>query len=149
MRGLFFFDSSFLVLRSNVISHLGQSVKACSTVSNKFGYSREFINELFPSEQLWPKDLYTRAQARIFASEMHATGGAFPGAPRHIIYSLDTNVRRRAKRTRPNGDLSESIDYLTDRWQNLIHLADATFYYIQDLLHKQRPTSSWRNLDLH
>ena len=82
----------------------------------------EFINEFFPSEQLWPKDLYTRAQARIFASEMHATGGAFPGAPRHIIYSLDTNVRRRAKRTRPNGDLSESIDYLIDRWQNLIDL---------------------------
>ena len=82
----------------------------------------EFINELFPSKQLWPEDLYKRAQARIFASEMHATGGAFPGAPRHIIYFLDTNVRRRVKRTRLNDNVSESINYLIDRWQNLIDM---------------------------
>ncbi len=81
----------------------------------------EFVNELFPSEKLWPENLYERAQARIFASEMHATGGAFPGAPRHIIYSLDTNVRRRTKRIIPKNGVAESIDYLVTRWQNLIN----------------------------
>ena len=81
----------------------------------------EFVNELFPSEKLWPENLYERAQARIFAAEMHATGGAFPGAPRHIIYSLDTNVRRRTKRIIPKNGVAESIDYLVTRWQNLIN----------------------------
>ena len=81
----------------------------------------EFVNELFPSEKLWPENLYERAQARIFASEMHATGGEFPGAPRHIIYSLDTNVRRRTKGIIPKNGVTESIDYLVNRWQNLIN----------------------------
>ena len=81
----------------------------------------EFVNDLYPSENLWPKNLLTRAQARTFAAEMHATGGAFLGAPRHIIYSLDTNVRRRADRVKPKDHLLESINYLITRWQNLIH----------------------------
>ena len=81
----------------------------------------EFVNDLYPSENLWPKNLLTRAQARTFAAEMHATGGAFLGAPRHIIYSLDTNVRRRTDRVKPKDHLLESINYLITRWQNLIH----------------------------
>ena len=81
----------------------------------------EFVNDLYPSENLWPKNLLARAQARTFAAEMHATGGAFPGAPRHIIYSLDTNVRRRTDRVKPKNHLLESINYLITRWKNLIH----------------------------
>ncbi len=81
----------------------------------------EFINDLYPSENLWPENLETRAQARTFAAEMHATGGAFPGAPRHIIYSLDTNVRRRTDRVEPKKHVVESINYLINRWQNLIN----------------------------
>ena len=81
----------------------------------------EFVNDLYPSENLWPNNLLTRAQARTFAAEMHATGGAFPGAPRHIIYALDTNVRRRTDRVKPKNHLLESINYLITRWQNLIH----------------------------
>jgi len=81
----------------------------------------EFVNDLYPSQNLWPNNLLTRAQARTFAAEMHATGGAFPGAPRHIIYSLDTNVRRRTDRVKPKNHLLESINYLITRWQNLIH----------------------------
>ena len=61
-----------------------------------------------------------RAQARTFAAEMHATGGAFPGAPRHIIYSLDTNVRRRTERIDPSGQVLESVNYLVGRWQTLL-----------------------------
>ena len=81
----------------------------------------EFVNDLYPSENLWPENLLARAQARTFAAEMHATGGAFPGAPRHIIYSLDTNVRRRTDRVKPKNHLLESINYLITRWKNLIH----------------------------
>ena len=80
----------------------------------------EYVSDLFPSENLWPNDLQLRAQARTFAAEMHATGGTFPGAPRHIIYSLDTNVRRRTKRVSPNSQVLESINYLVKRWQNLL-----------------------------
>ena len=80
----------------------------------------EFINDLYPVEMLWPENLQTRAQARTFAAEMHATGGAFPGAPRHIIYALDTNVRRRTERVKPKNQVLESIDYLINRWQKLI-----------------------------
>ena len=75
----------------------------------------EYVNDLFPSENLWPDDIQLRAQARTFAAEMHATGGAFPGAPRHIIYSLDTNVRRRTQRVRPNGQILESVNYIVKR----------------------------------
>ena len=82
----------------------------------------EYVNDLFPSENLWPDDIQLRAQARTFAAEMHATGGAFPGAPRHIIYSLDTNVRRRTQRVRPNGQVLESVNYLVKRWQTLLNL---------------------------
>ena len=81
----------------------------------------EFVNDLYPSENLWPENLLARAQARTFAAEMHATGGAFPGAPRHIIYSLDTNIRRRTDRVKPKNHLLESINYLITRWKNLIH----------------------------
>ena len=81
----------------------------------------EYVNDLYPSENLWPESLLARAQARTFAAEMHATGGAFPGAPRHIIYSLDTNVRRRTDRVKPKNHLLESINYLITRWKNLIH----------------------------
>ena len=72
----------------------------------------EFVNDLYSSQNLWPENLQTRAQARTFAAEMHATGGAFPGAPRHIIYSLDTNVRRRTERVKPKNHVLESINYL-------------------------------------
>ena len=81
----------------------------------------EFVNDLYPAENLWPENLQTRAQARTFAAEMHATGGSFPGAPRHIIYSLDTNVRRRTERVKPKNHVLESINYLINRWKSLIH----------------------------
>ena len=80
----------------------------------------EYVSDLFPSEKLWPSDVSMRAQARTFAAEMHATGGAFPGAPRHIIYSLDTNVRRRTERIDPSGQVLESVNYLVGRWQTLL-----------------------------
>jgi glutathione S-transferase len=80
----------------------------------------EYVADLHPKYRLWPKDMKARAQARTFAAEMHATGGAFPGAPRHIIYALDTNVRRRTQRVEPKEDVKESILYLINRWQNLL-----------------------------
>ncbi|MDA9228494.1 glutathione S-transferase [Rhodobacteraceae bacterium] len=80
----------------------------------------EYIADLYPSYKLWPEDINARANARTFAAEMHATGGAFPGAPRHIIYALDTNVRRRTERVVPKEDVQESITYLINRWHNLL-----------------------------
>lgn len=80
----------------------------------------EYVNELFPKQLLWPEDINSRAQARVLAAEMHASGGAFPGAPRHIIYSLDTNVRRRTKRLNLKGEVLESVNYLINRWQKLL-----------------------------
>lgn len=80
----------------------------------------EYIADLHPSHCLWPTNINARAKARTFAAEMHATGGSFPGAPRHIIYSLDTNVRRRTERVVPTGDVKESINYLIKRWRLLL-----------------------------
>jgi glutathione S-transferase len=48
---------------------------------------------------------------------MHGTGGDYPGAVRRIIYSLDTNVRRRTARVRPSPEAQESIDHLTAQWR--------------------------------
>ena len=80
----------------------------------------EYIADLYPSYELWPSDINARANARTFSAEMHATGGSFPGAPRHIIYSLDTNVRRRTERVVPTGHVRQSINYLINRWRLLL-----------------------------
>ena len=77
----------------------------------------EYANDLAPDAQLWPADRSARAVARSFAAEMHATGGAYPGAVRHIIFSLDTNVRRRTETVTPKPEVQESIDHLIGTWQ--------------------------------
>ena len=76
----------------------------------------EYVNDLVPEAKLWPKDRSERAVARAFASEMHATGGSYPGAVRHIIYSLDTNVRRKTDPVHPDPKVMEAIkNYLKMR----------------------------------
>lgn len=79
----------------------------------------EYVAELSPETKLWPSDRKVRAVARAFSCEMHGTGGAYPGAPRHIIYSLDTNVKRRTDRIFPKEAVQESIDYLIGHWRDL------------------------------
>ena len=79
----------------------------------------EYISELNPLAKLWPLNVKARAVARAFSCEMHGTGGAYPGAPRHIIYSLDTNVRRRTERVRLSAAVQESVDYLVLHWRRL------------------------------
>ena len=79
----------------------------------------EYISELNPLAKLWPSDSNARAVARAFSCEMHGTGGAYPGAPRHIIYSLDTNIRRRTERVRLSKAAQESVDYLVLHWRRL------------------------------
>lgn len=78
----------------------------------------EYIAELAPKADLWPSNNKARAVARAFSCEMHGTGGAYPGAPRHLIYSLDTNVRRRTERVYPEEYVQESIDHLISQWRS-------------------------------
>jgi len=79
----------------------------------------EYISELNPLAKLWPSNRNARAVARAFSCEMHGTGGAYPGAPRHIIYSLDTNIRRRTERVCLSKAAQESVDYLVLHWRRL------------------------------
>jgi len=79
----------------------------------------EYISELNPLAKLWPSNSNARAVARAFSCEMHGTGGAYPGAPRHIIYSLDTNIRRRTERVCLSKATQESVDYLVLHWRRL------------------------------
>jgi glutathione S-transferase len=77
----------------------------------------EYVADLKPEAKLWPGARAARGVARSFAAEMHGTGGDYPGAVRRIIYSLDTNVRRRTARVRPSPEAQESIDHLTAQWR--------------------------------
>jgi glutathione S-transferase len=79
----------------------------------------EYVADLVPDAGLWPKDINVRAIARAFAAEMHATGGAYPGAVRHIIFSLDTNVRRRTDPVTPEPKVQDAIDHLSATWGRL------------------------------
>jgi len=79
----------------------------------------EYVAELDPEARLWPVDRSARAVARAFAAEMHATGGAYPGAVRHIIFSLDTNVRRRTDPVTPEPNVQEAIDHLIANWRGM------------------------------
>jgi glutathione S-transferase len=79
----------------------------------------EYAADLAPNAQLWPASINTRAVARSFAAEMHATGGAYPGAVRHIIFSLDTNVRRRTGPVTATAQVQEAIDHLIKTWSRL------------------------------
>ncbi len=79
----------------------------------------EYVADLVPGAGLWPKDIGARAIARAFAAEMHATGGSYPGAVRHIIFSLDTNVRRRTDSVTPEPKVQQAIDHLTATWCKL------------------------------
>ena len=79
----------------------------------------EYAADLAPNALLWPTSFSARAVARSFAAEMHATGGAYPGAVRHIIFSLDTNVRRRSNPVIPTAQVQESIDHLIKTWSRL------------------------------
>lgn len=79
----------------------------------------EYVAELAPKARLWPEDPAARAVARAFATEMHAHGGTYPGAVRHIIFALNTNVRRRTDPVTPEPKVQESIDHLTASWRRL------------------------------
>ena len=78
----------------------------------------EYVAELVPDAGLWPQDQNTRAVARAFAAEMHALGG-YPGSARHIVFSLDTNVRRRTDPATPASAVQEAIDSLIASWSRL------------------------------
>ncbi|MGI9390130.1 MAG: glutathione S-transferase family protein [Boseongicola sp.] len=79
----------------------------------------EYVADLCPDAGLWPQDTRARAVARSFSAEMHATGGSYPGAARHIIFSLDTNVRRRTDPVTPEPKVQEAIDHLIASWRGL------------------------------
>ncbi|KMK66835.1 glutathione S-transferase family protein [Puniceibacterium sp. IMCC21224] len=89
----------------------------------------DYVADLAPDAQLWPQDRAARAMARSFACEMHATGGSYPGAVRHIIFSLDTNVRRRTDPVVPEPEVQAAIDYLIEGWRRLrtAHGSDGPF----------------------
>lgn len=80
----------------------------------------EYVAELAPDADLWPEDIGTRATARAFAAEMHGIGGTYPGSARHIVFSLDTNVRRRTDPVTPEPKVQEAIDHLTTTWGRLL-----------------------------
>ncbi len=80
----------------------------------------EYVSELAPEANLWPSDPAARAVARSFSAQMHATGSTYPGAVRHIIFSLDTNVRRRTEPITPDPQIQESIDHLIQSWQGFL-----------------------------
>ncbi len=79
----------------------------------------EYVADLCPGAHLWPQDIRARAVARAFSAEMHATGGSYPGAARHIIFSLDTNVRRRTDQVTPEPKVQEAIDHLIASWRRM------------------------------
>ncbi len=79
----------------------------------------EYVADLMPEARLWPVDRSARATARAFSAEMHATGGAYRGAVRHIIFSLDTNVRRRTDPVTPEPNVQEAIDHLIVNWRGM------------------------------
>jgi glutathione S-transferase len=79
----------------------------------------EYVADLMPAARLWPEDRRTRAVARAFVAEMHATGGTYPGAVRHIIFSLDTNVRRRTDPVTPEPKVQDAIDHLIACWRGM------------------------------
>lgn len=80
----------------------------------------EYVADLAPQTRLWPEDISARAVARAFAAEMHATGGTYPGAVRHIVFSLDTNVRRRTDPVTPDAQVQVAIDHLIESWRGLL-----------------------------
>ena len=79
----------------------------------------EYASELNPGARLWPEDQTARAVARSFASEMHSLGGSYPGSARHIVFTLDTNVRRRTAPVTPTPEAQEAIDHLIASWRRL------------------------------
>lgn len=79
----------------------------------------EYAADLAPEARLWPRERNARAIARSFAAEMHATGGSYPSAARHIIFSLDTNVRRRTDPVTPEAKVQEAIEHLIETWRKL------------------------------
>ena len=91
----------------------------------------EYVADLAPKARLWPKDRAARAVARAFSAEMHATGGTYPGAVRHVIFSLDTNVRRRTDPVTPEPHVQTAIDHLVGSWQRLRaeHGGDGPFLF--------------------
>ncbi|MCG6902302.1 MAG: glutathione S-transferase [Rhodobacter sp.] len=79
----------------------------------------EYVADLVPDARLWPVEAGARAVARAFSAQMHATGSTYPGAVRHIIFALDTNVRRRTAPVTPDPKVQESIDHLIAMWRRL------------------------------
>jgi glutathione S-transferase len=79
----------------------------------------EYVADLMPEARLWPEDQCARAVARAFSAEMHATGGTYSGAVRHIIFSLNTNVRRRTDPVTPERRVQDAIDHLIANWRRL------------------------------
>ncbi|MFZ1726050.1 MAG: glutathione S-transferase [Albidovulum sp.] len=78
----------------------------------------EYLAELAPEARLWPQDRMARAVARAFSCEMHALG-SYPGSPRKIVFSLDTNVRRRTAPVQPDPEVQEAIDHIVESWTKL------------------------------
>ncbi|MDA1287160.1 MAG: glutathione S-transferase [Proteobacteria bacterium] len=78
----------------------------------------EYLAELAPEAQLWPQDRKARTVARAFSCEMHALG-VYPGSPRKIVFSLDTNVRRRTAPVKPDPEVQEAIDHVVKSWTKL------------------------------
>jgi glutathione S-transferase len=79
----------------------------------------EYVAELAPQAMLWPQMREVRAIARSFAAQMHATGGNYAGSVRHVIFSLDTNVRRRTRPVTLQPEVQEAIDHLFSNWRAL------------------------------
>lgn len=82
----------------------------------------EYIAELRPEAELWPKDRGARARARAVSAEMHAGFGA-------LRETLVTNVRMRVKGYQPTGAVAADIQRVQNIWRDALQRSGGPFLF--------------------
>ncbi len=82
----------------------------------------ELISELFPSQQLWPKDRYRRANARAAATEMASGFSALRSA-------LPMNIRARRKHGELDPAVKKDIDRVKRIWNDCLNVSGGPYLY--------------------
>lgn len=80
----------------------------------------EYLAELFPQAQLWPTDAWERAQARVYAHEMHA-------GFRHVRETFPMDIRHR----HPTPPLTPAIAQELKRLNEIASVAKGPYFFAE------------------